>query len=178
MLAVVHSDVLIYPYWRTHSHSSASIMWSRTDNSTQSALVNSQKVKSIVLVTSPPAGCSERRHGGGPCPPRGSWTRYTTRPGRGLLRLPGPTSAAPQRTGWPGHREPSTSSIAKTHVGRARMARSLAWTMVSDFGGLASVRAGRLGASLITAVLQQRDRDGTFNVVVHAIPGVWSGHHC
>ena len=53
MLAVVHSNVLIYAYWRTHSHSSASIMWSRTDNSTQSALVNSSKVYSIVLATSP-----------------------------------------------------------------------------------------------------------------------------
>ena len=86
--------------------------------------------------------------------------------------------AAPQRTGWPGHREPSTSNIAKTHVGRARMARSLAWTMVSDCGGLVSVRAGKLGVFLITAVLRQRDRDGNFNVVVHAIPEVWSVGYC
>ena len=89
-----------------------------------------------------------------------------------------PTWAGGQRTGWPVHREPSTSSIAKTHVGRARMARSLAWTMVSECGGLVSVRAGRLGVSIITAVLRQRDRDGNFNVVVHAIPEVWSVGYC
>ena len=50
--------------------------------------------------------------------------------------------------------------------------------MVSDCGGLVSVRAGRLGVSIITAVLRQRDRDGNFNVVVHAIPGVWSVGYC
>ena len=76
------------------------------------------------------------------------------------------------------YREPSASDIARTLVGRARMARSLAWTMVSECGGLVSVRAGRLGVSIITAVLRQRDRDGNFNVVVHAIPEVWSVGYC